>query len=130
MVVSVQANLQTKWLVVFAEGVCVGGVGGWQEPLIKLEMMMISEPCQKTERNSVLSVGKRDVKVKSEPNINEHQRGTNCIKGINRNIKTTSVTPQISCAGTGREKFRSGSSLELCLFSLADSVIGEIPWSL
>ena len=52
-------------------GVC-RGVGGWQEPLIKLEMM-ISEPCQKTKRNSVLAVGKGDVKVKSEPNIDEHQ---------------------------------------------------------
>ena len=40
--------------------------------MIKLEMM-ISEPCQKTERNSVLAVGKGDVKVKSEPNIDEHQ---------------------------------------------------------
>ena len=42
--------------------------GGWQEPLIKLEMM-ISEPCQKTEKNSVLAVGKGNVKVKFEPNI-------------------------------------------------------------
>ena len=46
--------------------------GGWQEPLIKLEMV-ISEPCQKTEKNSVLAVGKGTVKVKFEPNIDEHQ---------------------------------------------------------
>lgn len=32
MVVSVQANLQTKWLVVFAEGVCVGGWVGGKSP--------------------------------------------------------------------------------------------------
>ena len=53
------------WPVVVAEG-------EGQGPLIKLEMM-ISEPCQKTEKNSVLAVGKGNVKVKFEPNIDEHQ---------------------------------------------------------
>ena len=79
MVVSVQANLQSKWLVVVAER-------GWQEHLIKLEMM-ISEPCQKTERNSILAVGKGNVKVKFEPNIDEHQGGTTDIKGISQEYK-------------------------------------------
>ncbi|XP_036679277.1 transmembrane protein 132B [Balaenoptera musculus] len=79
MVVSVQANLQSKWPVVVAEG-------EGQGPLIKLEMM-ISEPCQKTKRKSILAVGKGNIKVKFEPNIDEHQGGTNDIEGINREYK-------------------------------------------
>uniref|UniRef100_A0A8D1PDT4 Transmembrane protein 132B n=1 Tax=Sus scrofa TaxID=9823 RepID=A0A8D1PDT4_PIG len=79
MVVSVQANLQSQWPVVVAEG-------EGQGPLIKLEMM-ISEPCQKTKRKSVLAVGKGNVKVKFEPSIDEHQGGTNDIEGINREYK-------------------------------------------
>ncbi|KAM5199409.1 transmembrane protein 132B isoform 3-T3 [Hipposideros larvatus] len=79
MVVSVQANLQPKWPVVVAEG-------EGQGPLIKLEMM-ISEPCQKTKRKSVLAVGKGNVKVKFEPNTDEHQGGTNDIEGISREYK-------------------------------------------
>ncbi|XP_020739193.2 transmembrane protein 132B isoform X3 [Odocoileus virginianus] len=79
MVVSVQASLQSKWPVVVAEG-------EGQGPLIKLEMM-ISEPCQKTKRKSVLAVGKGNVKVKFEPSIDEHQGGTNDIEGINREYK-------------------------------------------
>lgn len=79
MVVSVQASLQSKWPVVVAEG-------EGQGPLIKLEMM-ISEPCQKTKRKSVLAVGKGNVKVKFEPNVDEHQGGTNDIKGINQEYK-------------------------------------------
>ena len=49
--------------------------------------MMISEPCQKTERNSILAVGKGNVKVKFEPNIDKHQGGTNDIKGIIQEYK-------------------------------------------
>ncbi|XP_015330985.1 transmembrane protein 132B isoform X3 [Bos taurus] len=79
MVVSVQASLQSKWPVVVAEG-------EGQGPLIKLEMM-ISEPCQKTKRKSILAVGKGNVKVKFEPSIGEHQGGTNDIEGINREYK-------------------------------------------
>ncbi|XP_074177206.1 transmembrane protein 132B isoform X2 [Rhinolophus sinicus] len=79
MVVSVQANLQPKWPVVVAEG-------EGQGPLIKLEMM-ISEPCQKTKRKSVLAVGKGNVKVKFEPSIDEHRAGTNDIEGISREYK-------------------------------------------
>ncbi|KAJ1074119.1 hypothetical protein K5549_017588, partial [Capra hircus] len=79
MVVSVQASLQSKWPVVVAEG-------EGQGPLIKLEMM-ISEPCQKTKRKSILAVGKGNVKVKFEPSIDEHQGGTNDIEGINREYK-------------------------------------------
>ncbi|XP_012518854.1 PREDICTED: transmembrane protein 132B [Propithecus coquereli] len=79
MVVSVQANLESKWPVVVAEG-------EGQGPLIKLEMM-ISEPCQKTKRKSVLAVGKGNVKVKFEPGIDEHHGGTNDIEGINRDYK-------------------------------------------
>ncbi|XP_032954057.1 transmembrane protein 132B isoform X2 [Rhinolophus ferrumequinum] len=79
MVVSVQANLQPKWPVVVAEG-------EGQGPLIKLEMM-ISEPCQKTKRKSVLAVGKGNVKVKFEPSTDEHRVGTNDIEGISREYK-------------------------------------------
>ncbi|VFV35195.1 Hypothetical predicted protein [Lynx pardinus] len=79
MVVSVQANLQSKWPVVVAQG-------EGQGPLIKLEMM-ISEPCQKTKRKSVLAVGKGNVKVKFEPNVDEHLGGTNDIEGISREYK-------------------------------------------
>lgn len=79
MVVSVQANLQPKWPVVVAEG-------EGQGPLIKLEMM-ISEPCQKTKRKSVLAVGKGNVKVKFEPSTDEHRAGTNDIEGISREYK-------------------------------------------
>ncbi|XP_053445506.1 transmembrane protein 132B [Nycticebus coucang] len=79
MVVSVQANLESKWPVVVAEG-------EGQGPLIKLEMM-ISEPCQKTKRKSILAVGKGNVKVKFEPSIDEHHGGTNDIEGINREYK-------------------------------------------
>ena len=56
MVVSVQPNLQSQCPVVVSEG-----EGQW--PLIKLEMM-ISEPCQKTKRKSVLAVGEGSVKVR------------------------------------------------------------------
>ena len=76
MVVSVQANLQPKWPVVAAEG-------EGQGPLIKLEMM-ISEPCQKTKRKSVLATGKGHVRVRFDPHIGRHQAGTNDIEGVSR----------------------------------------------
>lgn len=79
MVVSVQANVPPKWPVVVAEG-------EGQGPLIKLEMM-ISEPCQKTKRKSVLAVGKGNVKVRFEPNTDEHRGGTNDIEGARRDYK-------------------------------------------
>ncbi|XP_058387066.1 transmembrane protein 132B-like [Diceros bicornis minor] len=79
MMVSVQANLQSKWSVVVAEG-------EEQGRLIKLEVM-ISEPCQKTKRKSVLAMGKGNVQVKFEPNIDDHQGGTSDIEGINREYK-------------------------------------------
>ncbi|VTJ84705.1 Hypothetical predicted protein, partial [Marmota monax] len=63
MVVSVQPNVQSQWPVVVVEG-------EGQGPLIKLEMM-ISEPCQKTKRKSVLAVGKGSVKVRFAPGIEE-----------------------------------------------------------
>ncbi|NWH36811.1 T132B protein, partial [Chloropsis hardwickii] len=53
MVVSSQQSLQSLWPVVVAEG-------DGQGPLIKIEMV-ISEPCQKTKRKSVLAVGKGNV---------------------------------------------------------------------
>ncbi|KAM5310896.1 transmembrane protein 132B [Glossophaga mutica] len=76
MVVSVQENLQPKWPVVAAEG-------EGQGPLIKLEVM-ISEPCQKTKRRSVLAAGKGHVRVKFDPHIDRHQGGTNDIEGVGR----------------------------------------------
>ncbi|XP_012861870.1 transmembrane protein 132B [Echinops telfairi] len=79
MVVSVQPNPQSQWPVVVAEG-------EGQGPLIKLEMM-ISEPCQKTKRKSILAVGKGNVKVKFEPSLDEHRGGTNDIEGISREYK-------------------------------------------
>ncbi|VTJ72882.1 Hypothetical predicted protein, partial [Marmota monax] len=80
MVVSVQRNLQSQWPVVVAEG-------EGQGPLIKLEMM-ISEPCQKTKRKSVLAVGKGSIKVRFAPSIEEeHQGGSNDIEGVNREYK-------------------------------------------
>ncbi|XP_012586578.1 PREDICTED: transmembrane protein 132B [Condylura cristata] len=79
MVVSVPANLQSRWPVVLAEG-------EGQGPLIKLEMM-ISEPCQKTKRKSVLAVGKGNVKVKFEPHLGEHRGSTNDIQDIHREYK-------------------------------------------
>ncbi|XP_058435709.1 transmembrane protein 132B isoform X3 [Marmota monax] len=80
MVVSVQPNLQSQWPVVVAEG-------EGQGPLIKLEMM-ISEPCQKTKRKSVLAVGKGNVKVRFAPGIEEeHRGGSNDIEGVNREYK-------------------------------------------
>uniref|UniRef100_A0A8C6W477 Transmembrane protein 132B n=1 Tax=Nannospalax galili TaxID=1026970 RepID=A0A8C6W477_NANGA len=79
MVVSVQPNLQTRWPVVVAEG-------EGQGPLIKLEMM-ISEPCQKTKRKSILAVGKGNIKVKFEPGVDQQHGGSNDIEGVNREYK-------------------------------------------
>ncbi|XP_036870348.2 transmembrane protein 132B [Manis javanica] len=79
MVVSVQKDLQSRWPVVVAEG-------EGQGPLIKLEMM-ISEPCQKTKRKSILAVGKGNVKVKFEPNTDGHEGGANDIEGAYREHK-------------------------------------------
>ncbi|XP_075390742.1 transmembrane protein 132B [Tenrec ecaudatus] len=79
MVVSVQPNPQSQWPVIVAEG-------EGQGPLIKLEMM-ISEPCQKTKRKSILAVGKGNVKVKFEPSLGEPRGGTNDIEGISREYK-------------------------------------------
>ncbi|XP_064128118.1 transmembrane protein 132B isoform X1 [Loxodonta africana] len=106
MVVSVQPTLQSKWPVVVAEG-------EGQGPLIKLEMM-ISEPCQKTKRKSVLAVGKGNVKVKFEPNIDEHQGGTNDIEGINREYKghlSNSIEREGNQERAVQEWFQHGASV-------------------
>nr|XP_023503094.1 transmembrane protein 132B isoform X2 [Equus caballus] len=106
MVVSVQTNLQSKWPVVVAEG-------EGQGPLIKLEMM-ISEPCQKTKRKSVLAVGKGNVKVKFEPNIDDHQGGTNDIEGINREYKdhlSNSIEREGNQERAVQEWFQHGASV-------------------
>ncbi|KAM8818173.1 transmembrane protein 132B isoform 1-T1 [Rhynchonycteris naso] len=79
MVVSAQANFQPKWPVVAAEG-------EGQGPLIKLEMM-ISEPCQKSKRKSVLAVGKGNVRVRFDPNADRHHRGGNDIEGVSREYR-------------------------------------------
>ncbi|XP_043832380.1 transmembrane protein 132B isoform X3 [Dromiciops gliroides] len=79
MVVSAQPSLQSKWPVVVAEG-------EGQGPLIKLEMM-ISEPCQKTKRKSVLAVGKGSVRVKFGQKEDDNQGSTNDIEGISREYK-------------------------------------------
>ncbi|XP_021554315.2 transmembrane protein 132B [Neomonachus schauinslandi] len=106
MVVSVQANLQSRWPVVVAQG-------EGQGPLIKLEMM-ISEPCQKTKRKSVLAVGKGNVKVRFEPNIYEHQGGTNNIEGISREYKdhlSNSIEREGNRERAGQEWFQHGASV-------------------
>ncbi|KAB0400326.1 hypothetical protein E2I00_006107 [Balaenoptera physalus] len=106
MVVSVQANLQSKWPVVVAEG-------EGQGPLIKLEMM-ISEPCQKTKRKSILAVGKGNIKVKFEPNTDEHQGGTNDIEGINREYKdhlSNTIEREGNQERAVQEWFRHGASV-------------------
>ncbi|XP_059265876.1 transmembrane protein 132B-like [Mustela nigripes] len=121
MVVSVQANLQSRWLEVVAQG-------EGQEPLIKLEMM-ISEPCQKTKRKSVLAVGKGDVKVRFEPNIDEHQGGTNDIEGISREYKdhlSNSIKREGNQEGTDQEWFQHGT----CVGHEEHSDKSTNPWSL
>ncbi|XP_036605600.1 transmembrane protein 132B [Trichosurus vulpecula] len=79
MVVSAQPSLQSKWPIVVAEG-------EGQGPLIKLEMM-ISEPCQKTKRKSVLAVGKGSVRVKFGQKMDDNQGSTNDIEGVNREYR-------------------------------------------
>ncbi|XP_043415095.1 transmembrane protein 132B-like [Prionailurus bengalensis] len=106
MVVSVQANLQSQWPVVVAQG-------EGQGPLIKLEMM-ISEPCQKTKRKSVLAVGKGNVKVKFEPNVDEHLGGTNDIEGISREYKdhfSNSIQREGNQERAVQEWFQHGASV-------------------
>lgn len=106
MVVSVHANLQSQWPVVVAQG-------EGQGPLIKLEMM-ISEPCQKTKRKSVLAVGKGNVKVKFEPNVDEHLGGTNDIEGISREYKdhfSNSIQREGNQERAVQEWFQHGASV-------------------
>ncbi|XP_077015668.1 transmembrane protein 132B isoform X2 [Tamandua tetradactyla] len=106
MVVSVQPNLQSKWPVVVAEG-------EGQGPLIKLELM-ISEACQKTKRKSVLAVGKGNVNVKFEPNVNEHQGVTNDIDGIAREYKghlSNSIEREGNQERAVQEWFQHGASI-------------------
>ncbi|XP_058137201.1 transmembrane protein 132B isoform X2 [Dasypus novemcinctus] len=106
MVVSVQPNLQSKWPIVVAEG-------EGQGPLIKLELM-ISEPCQKTKRKSVLAVGKGHVKVKFEPSVGEHQGGTNDIEGMDREYKghlSNSIEREGNQERAVQEWFQHGASV-------------------
>ncbi|XP_027944830.1 transmembrane protein 132B-like [Eumetopias jubatus] len=106
MVVSVQANLQSRWPTVVTQG-------EGQGPLIKLKMM-ISEPCQKTKRKSILAVGKENVKVRFEPNIDEHQGGTNDIEGISREYKdhlSNSIEREGNQERAGQEWFQHGTSV-------------------
>lgn len=106
MVVSVQANLPSGWPIVVAQG-------EGQGPLIKLEMM-ISEPCQKTKRKSVLAVGKGNVKVRFEPNIDEHQGSSNYIEGISREYKdhfSNSIEREGNQERAGQEWFQHGASV-------------------
>ncbi|XP_014454062.2 transmembrane protein 132B isoform X1 [Alligator mississippiensis] len=79
MVVSAQQNLQSRWPGVVAEG-------DGQGPLIKIEMV-ISEPCQKTKRKSILAVGKGSVKVKFGQKDSDHKGSTNDIDDVDRDLK-------------------------------------------
>uniref|UniRef100_A0A8C3T4G3 Transmembrane protein 132B n=1 Tax=Chelydra serpentina TaxID=8475 RepID=A0A8C3T4G3_CHESE len=83
MVVSAQQNLQSKWPLVVAEG-------DGQGPLIKIEMV-ISEPCQKTKRKSILAVGKGNVKERTVQEWAKH--GTFINHEDNANKSTTSISP-------------------------------------
>ncbi|NXP10851.1 T132B protein, partial [Thinocorus orbignyianus] len=80
MVVSAHQNLQSKWPVVVAEG-------DGQGPLIKIEMV-ISEPCQKTKRKSILAVGKGSVKVKFGQKDSDQKGSTNDIDDMDRDFKS------------------------------------------
>ncbi|NWX85558.1 T132B protein, partial [Nothoprocta pentlandii] len=80
MVVSTHQNLQSKWPSVVAEG-------DGQGPLIKIEMV-ISEPCQKTKRKSILAVGKGNVKVKFGQKDSDHKGSTNDIDEMDRDFKS------------------------------------------
>ncbi|CAM9536858.1 unnamed protein product [Bubo scandiacus] len=80
MVVSAHQNLQSKWPGVVAEG-------DGQGPLIKIEMV-ISEPCQKTKRKSILAVGKGSVKVKFGQKDSDQKGSTNNIDDVDRDFKS------------------------------------------
>ncbi|NXH99220.1 T132B protein, partial [Pachycephala philippinensis] len=80
MVVSSHHNLQSLWPVVVAEG-------DGQGPLIKIEMV-ISEPCQKTKRKSVLAVGKGNVKVKFGQKDSDQKGSTNDIDDMEKDFKS------------------------------------------
>ncbi|XP_075754585.1 transmembrane protein 132B isoform X1 [Pelodiscus sinensis] len=76
MVISAQQNFQSKLPLVVAEG-------DGQGPLIKIEMV-ISEPCQKTKRKSILAVGKGNVKVKFGQRGSDHKGSTNDVDDVDR----------------------------------------------
>ncbi|NWX44085.1 T132B protein, partial [Steatornis caripensis] len=80
MVVSAHQNLQSKWPGIVAEG-------DGQGPLIKIEMV-ISEPCQKTKRKSILAVGKGSVKVKFGQKDSDQKESTNDIDDVDRDFKS------------------------------------------
>ncbi|KAM7034727.1 transmembrane protein 132B isoform 1-T1 [Acridotheres tristis] len=80
MVVSSHHSLQSLWPVVVAEG-------DGQGPLIKIEMV-ISEPCQKTKRKSVLAVGKGNVKVKFGQKDSDQKGSTNDIEDVEKDFKS------------------------------------------
>ncbi|NXX92658.1 T132B protein, partial [Centropus bengalensis] len=80
MVVSAHQDLQSKWPGVVAEG-------DGQGPLIKIEMV-ISEPCQKTKRKSILAVGKGSVKVKFGQKDSDPKGSTNDIDDVDRDFKS------------------------------------------
>ncbi|NXS55029.1 T132B protein, partial [Brachypteracias leptosomus] len=80
MVVSAHQTLQSRWPVVVAEG-------DGQGPLIKIEMV-ISEPCQKTKRKSILAVGKGNVKVKFGQKDSDQKGSTNDIDDVDKDFKS------------------------------------------
>ncbi|VTJ81773.1 Hypothetical predicted protein [Marmota monax] len=123
MVVSVQPNLQSQWPIVVVEG-------EGQGPLIKLEMM-ISKPCQKTKRKSILAVGKGSIKVRFAPGIKEeHRGGSNDIEGVNREYKdhlSNSIEQEGSQDFPTQEKFPESSNpsdLTVASRGLTDLEIG------
>ncbi|KFO23495.1 Transmembrane protein 132B [Fukomys damarensis] len=103
--VSVHPDLQSQGRVAAPEG-------EGQGPLVKSEMM-ISEPCQKTKRKSVLAVGRGDVKVKFEPSVDGHRGGSNDIEGVNRDYQDrlgNSIEREGSRERAVQERFQHGAS--------------------
>nr|KAF6275297.1 transmembrane protein 132B [Pipistrellus kuhlii] len=76
MVVSARPGPQPWWPAVAAEG-------EGQGPLLRLELLL-SEPCQKTKRRSVLAAGTGTVRVRFDPRGDRGRGGPNDIGGVSR----------------------------------------------
>uniref|UniRef100_A0A8D0HBA7 Transmembrane protein 132B n=1 Tax=Sphenodon punctatus TaxID=8508 RepID=A0A8D0HBA7_SPHPU len=109
LVVSIHQNLQSKWPTVVAEG-------DGQGPLIKIEMV-ISEPCQKTKRKSILAIGKGNIKVKFGQKDSGQKGSTNDIDDETdmdfKNHVSNSIEQTSEQERTGQEWSKHGASVNL-----------------